>query len=70
MVVPLTVKSPVTTRLSLIVVVPVTAPIEITVAAPPKFIVVAVAFNRSKDVDAVTSDVPTDGLVSVLLVNV
>ena len=51
-------------------VVPVTAPIDITEAAPPKLIVVAVAFNRSKDVDAVTRDVPIDGLVRVLLVNV
>jgi hypothetical protein len=52
-VVPFTVRSPVTTRLLFTVVVPVEAPIESVVAAPAKFMVVAVVLRRAKVVDPV-----------------
>ena len=51
-------KSPVTVRLLLMVVVPVPAPTEIVVPAPPKLIVEAVAFNKLKDPDVVVKSPP------------
>ena len=52
-VVPFTVRSPVTTRCLFTVTVLVADPIEITSAAPPKLIVVATVFKRLNDVLAV-----------------
>ena len=70
-VVPFTVKLPVITVLALLIVnVPVAAPIERVVAAPPIFNVVAVVLSKSKELLAVVKEVPIDGLVRVLLVRV
>jgi hypothetical protein len=62
-VVPLTVKLPVTTKSLLIVEVPVDAPIDNTVAAPAKFTVVAVVLSKAKDVLEVVNDVVITGLI-------
>ena len=62
-VVPLTVKLPVTTVLLLIVVVPVTAPILTVVASPAKLTVVAVVLTSAKVVLPVVSEVVIAGLV-------
>ena len=63
-VVPLTVKLPlITTSALLIVAVPVAAPIEIVVAAPAKFTVVAVSLTSANVVLGVVNDVVIAGLV-------
>ena len=62
-VVPLTVKSPVTVKALLTVVVPVAAPIERAVAAPAKFTVVAVVLTSANVVLGVVKDVVIAGLV-------